>query len=81
MSNLLDPVNLFGYLGDALILAGIWIIGRKKTTGWYVGVIGCLVSVTYAAAISSVPIMLVDSIFILIYARNIHLWKKAGVQA
>lgn len=73
---MLGTIDALGFLGDALILAGVWMVGDKRITGWYMGLAGVIVSLWYATLIMSLPIILIEIIFIGIYVRNIVLWSK-----
>lgn len=73
---MLGTIDALGFLGDALILAGVWMVGDKRITGWYMGLAGVIVSLWYATLIKSLPIILIEIIFIGIYVRNIVLWSK-----
>ncbi len=73
---MMGAIDALGFLGDAMILIGVWMVGDKKIAGWYIGLLGVVISLWYAALIRSYPIIVIEIIFIGIYSRNIYLWSK-----
>lgn len=73
---MIGPVDGLGFFADALILLGVWLVGSKRISGWYIGLSGVVLSLWYAFLILSYPIVLVEVVFIGIYIRNIFLWRK-----
>lgn len=69
-------MNLYGWIGSALVLLSMWVVGSGRRQGFLIGALAELFWFRYAICIESLELALMSFIFVGVYLRNWILWKK-----
>ncbi len=76
----MTTTDLFGYLSYALIIIGLWLIGKQHRWGWFIKGIGDFgwVCVGYQVGLSS--IWLPEVAFVVMDGYYFYKWRNLGAE-
>lgn len=69
-------MNPYGWIGAALVLLSMWIVGNGNRVGFLVGAVAEGFWLIYAFSIGSVELAIMSVVFVGVYIRNWMLWKR-----
>jgi len=68
---------VFGYLGSALVLWGVHLLGQRRSAGWVVCGLGDLCWVTHGVLHNDLTIIICDLLFLALRMRAWTKWKSS----
>ncbi len=69
---------MFGYLGTALVLWGVHLLGQRRTVGWLVAGLGDMLWVTHGVLRHDPAIIICDLLFLALRMRAWRKWRKTS---
>jgi hypothetical protein len=64
------------WCGTVFILAGLWLIGGKKRTGFLISIVGCVFWAGFGLRTGIPSIIFVNIVFVFVNARGWFLWAE-----
>lgn len=68
-------VNLFGWMGSALIFLALYLTGKKNRLGFLIGGIAEIFWLMYSYTIGSLELGVMAVVFVALYLHNFWKWK------
>lgn len=70
-------MNPWGWLGAALVLLSMWVVGNGHRQGFLIGALAEAFWLVYAYTIGSTELAIMSFIFVGVYLRNWIKWQKS----
>ena len=73
--------QLIPWATSAVTLLGMYLVGNKNWWGWIVGLVNQVLWIALALAFATWGLLPLSACLIVLYARNLWLWRKAEIPA
>lgn len=68
---------MLGWIGNVLLLLGVWLLAEKRRAAWLFTVVGNAVWLTQSVRAGMPDLVFIQFTMVILAARNYWLWRPA----
>ena len=68
---------MLGWLGNVLILLGVWLLAERRRVAWLLTIAGNAVWLSQSVRAKMPDLVFIQSTMVILAARNYWLWRRA----